>query len=826
MLSYRITNDQLINGKIPKKLLNSITEEGVTELDLSGCIDLTTLPENLPNTLKNINLSDSPNLTNLPKYLPSYLKAFSVLRCKNLSTLPEYLNKISELEFLSLSGCSNLKAITKLPQNTKILNLDKCSNLISLPELPVCIQILNLSGCSSLRALPRLPEGLSELYIDGCSSLKTLPNLPDDLKELDLSNCSDLEVITDLPTNLKKLTLSGCSKLTNLPDFPPNLEFLDLKGCNQLSSESINKLKALERANRNNPNFRLIWPESLLKNIEALNNIKHAYRIHHSSNPALSRREPNISDQTNYPTLYLFHRFTSENLIIRGEKEILRSAMVVSEEIKKKPEILEILDKKSINYLQACINQPVSGFAEIATIMEIAKQDDITAKIEKAKILRVQQLIKNNIRNLRNPYGNQVRSHIEAELGNAMLRKVHEKLLAETTIEQKWPGIPGNIAYEATISSFLTMDNINKISDIVKEALSDTPQSTQETINFLCEVETDLWAKLILTKEESEIDKIRIERLKEEIVEIDLSKTDLITEKYKEITKLENNIPAELLRRLKQKTQDLLTAKLNIESDEDRLLSQQLDSERDENRLLSQEGGLLSQKDESRSQIDELFSPDDQLLSSRYDQASEAFPQRPFERDSINQRRLRQNHRPQRFYGLFQRSQRSHRLEEQTNLLGDLVFLEQRTRQGQNLAENQRQDSRQNQGLHQEIHHQPIPSSSSDSDSDSCLTPQSSWGLGSWSRNLTSRNPHYLRTSIQNRERENLVILQQEAGQEHEQRARRQGQDPRQNQQSQRAIQNRLTPSSSSDSDSDYLSPQLTLAHRLPTNSRQNYSSL
>jgi hypothetical protein len=141
-----------------------------------------------------------------------------------------------------------------------------------------------------------------------------------------------------------------------------------------------------------------------------------------------------------------------------------------------------------------------------------------------------------------------------------MLREVHKKLLAQKIISQPWLGIPGNIAYEATIRSFLTDDNIEKMSNLAKEALSSTPESQRETINFLCEVETDFWAKIILDKEDSEVDNKKINKLKEEIIDIDPSESNLINQKLEQIAEIERNQSANLVKKLQQKTQDLFEA--------------------------------------------------------------------------------------------------------------------------------------------------------------------------------------------------------------------------------------------------------------------------
>ena len=108
--------------------------------------------------------------------------------------------------------------------------------------------------------------------------------------------------------------------------------------------------------------------------------------------------------------------------------------------------------------------------------------------------------------------------------------------------------------------------------DLVKEALSDTQESQKNAIEFLCGVETNFWAKTILTKEEQ--DKLqhqsqeekalqkRIEELKEEITDLDPSQTALILQKNKELQEIEKDIESKQFKNLPQilekKTRELL----------------------------------------------------------------------------------------------------------------------------------------------------------------------------------------------------------------------------------------------------------------------------
>jgi hypothetical protein len=82
--------------------------------------------------------------------------------CKGLTSLPERLGECQQLQKLSLTGCSGLTSLSERLgecQHLKKLDLRVCSGLTSLPErLGECQQLkwLNLYGCGALTSLPDL----------------------------------------------------------------------------------------------------------------------------------------------------------------------------------------------------------------------------------------------------------------------------------------------------------------------------------------------------------------------------------------------------------------------------------------------------------------------------------------------------------------------------------------------------------------------------------------------------------------------------------------------------------------------------------------------
>ena len=130
---------------------------------------------------------------------------------------------VNHLEFLDLSGCTNLTSLI-FPKGIsfiKSLLLSGCSSLVSLifPVGLSCLDYLNLSGCSNL---------ISLIFSNGVPHIGSL----------NLVECSSLISLT-FPTgtfNIESLNLLGCSGLTSLtfPDGLSYVESLNLSGCSGL----------------------------------------------------------------------------------------------------------------------------------------------------------------------------------------------------------------------------------------------------------------------------------------------------------------------------------------------------------------------------------------------------------------------------------------------------------------------------------------------------------------------------------------------------------------------------------------------------------------
>jgi len=522
----------------PITKLPNILPSTLKDFILDFCFQLNELPDNLPESLINIQFFGCIKITNLPE-LPLALEKLDLTGCDNLNNLPELPGN---LKMLNLSGC-RINNLPRLPESLERIRLLGCNSLNNLPELPESLERLNLSICINLNNLPRLPGNLKRLNLSECR-INNLPRLPESLEKLNLSGCANLTNLPKLPESLEKLDLSGCENLTNLPKLPESLEKLDLSGCTSLpnNAETINKLIELETRNQGNAYFQLIWPEHFDRNPEIAQiklNLKAAYKDFYATNDDFRDRE--VKNDPCFPTYHLMHRFVTESVRQRGEDVILKEALKVSEIIKDNPSLLEATDKSAEDFLAHCVNKPVAGFAEIAVLAEIAIQPDIPAKLEKAKILVAEELINHEVKNLKPG------ASFEVELGNAMLREVHKNLLADKIIDEPWPGIPEGVAYQHFVENYLTEKNIADISKKVSEELKSLTQEKVSEV-ILENRFQDFWALITVDEEKrdelnlpyieavNEITDSRSERSANEIEELKNSCRERILKESKELT--------------------------------------------------------------------------------------------------------------------------------------------------------------------------------------------------------------------------------------------------------------------------------------------------
>ncbi|XP_058006584.1 putative disease resistance RPP13-like protein 1 [Hevea brasiliensis] len=148
----------------------------------------------------------------------------SVVAAGEDGKLLQWLNG-SELEFLELRGCINLKTLAKWLHSIKslrnqrpsfascivsflqanyslsklrVIRIENCYDLTSLPDAMIykstCLEELKIESCRSLKSLVRgqLPPTLKRLVVDSCPELRSLSpggNLPARLQHLEIVDC-------------------------------------------------------------------------------------------------------------------------------------------------------------------------------------------------------------------------------------------------------------------------------------------------------------------------------------------------------------------------------------------------------------------------------------------------------------------------------------------------------------------------------------------------------------------------------------------------------------------------------------------------------------
>jgi len=452
-----------------------------------------------------------------------------------------------------------------IPPDTTILDLERCAALTTLPDaLPNNLTKLNLRGCKSLTKLPdNLTSliNLTVLNLRGCTALTTLPGtLPNSLTGLNLEGCNALTTLPGtLPNSLTGLNLEGCTALTTLPDtLPNNLTKLDLRGCTSLPNTPalIAQLEELEKAMQDRrPDSRLLWPDHLNRKpqiTQVKQNIIKAYKIFYKDSPEFTNKEPNITDKANYPVLSLMHRFMSESLAMRGGVDkIVKSILPIAERILHNPSILEYLNPIAQEYLDACVNQPVAGFALIANLVGIDKQDSMTEKLEQSKSLFL--LNKINKESVKLAEEVRIGPEVEVEFANAMLKKVNEKLIANNDITKPILGAPDCIAYEGTVVNHLTDANIEEIHNAAKSALSNHTKA--DISNIMTEGAYQMfWASQSLEAD-------RMQQYKEDIKKLQTDCQDALENgsmTQNDFETQQREITSALLQESKRKTEEAL----------------------------------------------------------------------------------------------------------------------------------------------------------------------------------------------------------------------------------------------------------------------------
>lgn len=187
----------------------------VKHLDLSNDRSVTELPEDL--TVMRLTVRGCWNLKRLPKGLKAFNvdasdsglveipddvrieNALNLSGCADLQTLPDNLR----VGTLNLSGCTKLAA---LPEGLQVDFLD-VSDCVSLTRFPKNARLgvgrLVAKNARWMTALPPYMTRVAQLDLTGCANLTHLPDSLEVGSWLDLTETS----VTDLPTSLKHVRL-------------------------------------------------------------------------------------------------------------------------------------------------------------------------------------------------------------------------------------------------------------------------------------------------------------------------------------------------------------------------------------------------------------------------------------------------------------------------------------------------------------------------------------------------------------------------------------------------------------------------------------------
>jgi hypothetical protein len=176
-------------------------------LDLSGCPNLTELPEGLSADV--LDLHDCPSLRALPPGLT--VRRLDVSGCASLREWPESLvcdelrlagtplsalpTGVTARQSLDLSGCT---ALETLPAGLRLasLNLRGCRRLTALPE-GLDVLFLDISGCTGLSGWPQnATVRAGRLSVAGCPWLRQLPPWLTQISQLDVSDCANLRFLS------------------------------------------------------------------------------------------------------------------------------------------------------------------------------------------------------------------------------------------------------------------------------------------------------------------------------------------------------------------------------------------------------------------------------------------------------------------------------------------------------------------------------------------------------------------------------------------------------------------------------------------------------
>jgi hypothetical protein len=537
-------------------------------ITVENCPKLPSLSGLLPPTQLNLDIKNCSDLESLSGLQPNFFRELNISNCpiQSLPGLPEGLGT------LIIKNCL-IQSLPGLPKSLETLIIENCL-IQSLPGLPEIFYRLIIKNCP-IQSLPGLPKSLWELDIRNCPNLESLSGLPKSLWELDIRNCPNLESLSGLQIDLWELNISNCP-IQSLSGLSGAINELTIADCpitllqsleyNILVSRTLS-VKILKLTDYTD----IVASDeiaNMLSNFEASGMIVR-YPPNFSQNPeAKQAREKLKAAIEKYELLpkptaivTLLDRYLTEGIGQRTgkeaktrrqrETEIALSTFAVLDILIENPEYLAFAEEIAKAFLTGCVNQPVAGWMEICAFIEIARAKTIIDKIIATGYLRVLDEITKyiaqlpakkqseevkqeelpQIAGLEMEAGNALLrpeilgAAVEAEGGNALFREVHKKLLERGNIKKYWLGVPGPIAYEKSITEWLTAEIIE---EAYNEAVKVLAQDNTQIAEYLCEGRHySNWTHIAFPKEVAKI-KARYEQLGDDLEK----ERAIIKEKY------------------------------------------------------------------------------------------------------------------------------------------------------------------------------------------------------------------------------------------------------------------------------------------------------
>jgi Leucine-rich repeat (LRR) protein len=555
-------------GKITE--INNLPKSIEELVAISNCPNLSTLPQSLSDCTKlnRVAINNCEKITEINN-LPKNLESFYSNGCQNITTL-QSLSDFTKLKTFGIVDCDKITEINNLPTSIEELDIENCTNLTTLqslsdfPELKTLIirqcenlqtPLNGLQDCSNLQhfdirdgEITEIPEithltKLKNLKFSGCASLTTLPDLSNltNLNQLRLDGCASLTTLPDLSNlkNLNQLRLDGCASLTTLPDLS-NLKELNLTGCIKLvlTPELTEKLSALE-----DQGCLIIYPKHFQPSDLTQQCKDRLGEVTEKYNRNKSKNEPNLENITTF-----FSRFLTEGISQRTKQtdsniekanKIAKSTESFLDFIEKNPQHLPWIDEVSKNYLAGCINQPVWGFFEINSLIQLVKEEKFLDKVTSAKTLFTYEGIKNIV--VKNNPGDAY----QVEAGNLLLIDLHQQLLKKNIIQKPWMGVPEKIAFENLLKDWPEKPNIKSELTKLKKEIED--KTHENYISILCGNQyADIWQQIAFPNN-NEIkvikdrydDQISEESDSEKMVQIMYERLIAISEKLAQLTRAE-----------------------------------------------------------------------------------------------------------------------------------------------------------------------------------------------------------------------------------------------------------------------------------------------